>query len=266
MQNMDFKWIILIGIILLCWSLFVEPNLITIKKYSVPNKELTGLHVVFISDLHIKKNDAVRVRRIVELVNAQNPDIVLGGGDYANGHSVKSALDFEVLGNELSKIEATYGFYTVLGNHDWWTDGESMRKSFEKVGICVLENSSASVNIGNGKYLYITGLGDRDTRDVNLKAALKNTVSPRILLTHHPDVFYDVKENVDLILAGHTHGGQVVIPLIGPILIPTSYPQKFAQGLVEENGNRIIVTKGLGTSILPIRFNCKPEIVVIDFI
>lgn len=258
--------ILLIGIILLCWSVFVEPNSITIRHYNVQNKELKGLHAVFISDLHIKKNDVAGVRRIVELVNAQNPDIVLGGGDYANGHSTKSAIDFEVLGNELSKIEAPYGFYTVLGNHDWWAGGEKMRKSLEKFGIRVLENSSTSVHTGNGKYLYIAGVADRDTRVVKLKAALKNTASPRILLTHHPDVFYDVKENVDLMLAGHTHGGQVVIPFIGPILIPTSYPKKFAHGLVEENGNRIIVTKGLGTSILPIRFNCKPEIVVVDFI
>ena len=119
---------------------------------------------------------------------------------------------------------------------------------------------------GDGKYLYIAGLGDRDTREVKPKAALKNTSFPRILLTHHPDVFYEVEEQTDLMLAGHTHGGQVVLPLWGPILIPTDYPKKFAHGMVEENGNRIIVTKGIGTSILPIRFNCKPEIVVIHFI
>lgn len=260
-----FKMIILIGIILLFWSVFVEPNWITIRHYNVPCKALKGLHAVFISDLHIKKNDVARVRRIVKLVNAQKPDIVLGGGDYANGHSVKSALDFEILGYELSKIDAPYGFYTVLGNHDWWADGEALSKNFEKFGIKVLENSSTPVYIGNGKYLYIAGLGDRDTRTVKPIATLSNTLSPRILLTHHPDVFYDVKENVDLMLAGHTHGGQVVLPLLGPLLIPTSYPRKFAYGMFEENGNRIIVTKGLGTSILPIRFNCRPEIVVIDF-
>ncbi len=260
------KFIVIIGIILLCWSFFVEPNWITIRHYNVPCKALSGLHAVFISDLHIKKNDVARVRRIVKLVNAQNPDIVLGGGDFANGHSIKSTLDIEILGYELSKIKAPYGFYTVLGNHDWWTNGESLRRSLEKFGINVLENSSASVHTGDGKYLYIAGLGDRDTREVKPKAALKNTSFPRILLTHHPDVFYEVDEQVDLMLAGHTHGGQVVLPLWGPILIPTDYPKKFAHGMVEENGNRIIVTKGIGTSILPIRFNCKPEIVVIDFI
>lgn len=259
-----FKLLSFIAILLFIWSFWIEPNLITIRCYSVPDKELKGLHAVFISDLHIKKNGVGRVRRIVKLVNAQRPDIVFVGGDYANGHSAKTALDFEILGYELSKINAPYGIYSVLGNHDWWAGGDLIRKNLEKYGISVLDNSSTSVHLGGGKYLYIAGVGDRDTRGANPEAALKNTAHPRIFMTHHPDVFYDVEENVDLILAGHTHGGQVVIPFWGPILIPTAYPKKFAHGMVEENGNRIIVTKGLGTSILPIRFNCFPEIVVID--
>lgn len=259
-----FKLMLLIGLLILLWSYFVEPNLIKVRHYDVPCKDLKGLHAVFISDLHIKKKDVARIRKIVKLVNAQKPDIVFVGGDYANGHSAKTTFDFELLGYEVSRINAPYGIYSVLGNHDWWAGGEVIRRNLEKFGIVVLDNSSVPVHIGGGKYLYIAGVGDRDTRGAKPEAALKNTAHPRIFLTHHPDVFYDVKENVDLILAGHTHGGQVVIPFWGPILIPTAYPKKFAHGMVEENGNRIIVTKGLGTSILPIRFNCPPEIVVID--
>ena len=94
--------------------------------------------------------------------------------------------------------------------------------------------------------------------------ALIGTEHPTILLSHSPDIYYDVHEKVELILAGHLHGGQVYLPLIGALIVPSKYGNKFVRGLIAETDNKMIVTKGLGTSILPLRFGAVPEIIVIN--
>ena len=101
----------------------------------------------------------------------------------------------------------------------------------------------------------------------DVEKALENTQSPRILLTHSPDIFPDIRQkNINLILAGHLHGGQIRIPFIGAIIVPSKYGNKYSKGLIIDNHKKMIVTKGIGTSILPVRFNCKPDFIVIDFI
>ena len=107
-------------------------------------------------------------------------------------------------------------------------------------------------------------MDDLQTGIPNIETALFNTQSPRILITHSPDIYYNVKDSVDLILAGHVHGGQVRLPLIGALLVPSKYGNKFACGDFKETQNRMIITKGLGTSILSVRFNAAPEIVVLE--
>ena len=114
--------------------------------------------------------------------------------------------------------------------------------------------------------LWIAGVEDLQTGNPDITKALKNTSRPRILVTHSPDIYYDVKENVDLILAGHTHGGQVYIPLLGAPSVPSKYGSKFAERIINETQNTMIITKGIGTSILPVRFCAVPEIVVIEFV
>lgn len=99
----------------------------------------------------------------------------------------------------------------------------------------------------------------------DVSKALKDTKSPRILLSHTPDIYYDVEEEVDLILAGHTHGGQICIPFFGAPVVPSKYGSKFAERIINDGKNLMIITKGLGTSILPVRINSVPEIVVIEY-
>ena len=111
----------------------------------------------------------------------------------------------------------------------------------------------------------IIGLDDIQTGDPDIKKAFQKSQSPRILLTHSPDVFPLVTEEITLALAGHTHGGQIVFPFNIPIIVPSKYGKKYAKGLICENNKKIFITKGLGTSILPLRFCCIPEIVLIDF-
>ena len=250
-----YRYIIAIIILIYIWSFFIEPNLLKIKKYKAKN--LDGQKIVFVSDFHIAKRDKHRLRRIVNKINKLNPDIVLSCGDFIKGHTGKTTMPIEEQAEELAKINAP--IITVLGNHDAWFDKYTIKTVLEKHGITVLNNTSTKF-----KNIYIAGVEDLQTSMPNVQAALENTASPRILLTHTPDIYYDIKEDVDLILAGHVHGGQVRMPFKGALICPSKFGTKFCEGDFQETGNRMIVTRGLGTSILTIRFNSIPEIVLIE--
>ena len=248
-----YKYFILLFFILYVWAFFIEPNLLVIERYK--SEKFKGKKIVFVSDFHIGKYDKFRLKRIVNKINKLNPDIVLSGGDYIKGHTGKTTLDIETIAHELSKINAPV--YTVLGNHDGWYDKYRVKSALERNGITVLSNSSIKV-----QGITIAGVEDLQTGTPNVEIALQEAESPSVLLTHSPDVYYDIKQPVDLILAGHVHGGQVRLPKA--IIVPSKYGTKFACGDFNETGNRMIVTKGLGTSILPLRFNAVPEIIVIN--
>lgn len=238
--------------------------MLTVREYRVKDKDLAGIKIVYAADFHVGKKHTARLARVVDLINAQKADIVLLGGDFVKGHKEKSTLPIELIAYELSHIKSNYPVYTVLGNHDMWVGGDKIQKVLEKNGIKVLRNSNDFVNVKDKK-IYIAGIEDLTTGFPNQNKAFENTEKPVILLSHQPDIFPKAWEDANIILAGHTHGGQVVFPIIGALLVPSAYGQKFRSGYIEENNKKMIVTKGLGTSILPIRFNCKPEINVILF-
>lgn len=236
------------------WSFFIEPHLLVVKHYKVDS---LNKKIVFASDFHISKHDRNRLKRAVKLINNQNPELVLLGGDFIKGHDGKNTLPIEEQAEILKQIKAPV--ISILGNHEGWYGKEKVTHALENVGITVLSNSN--INIDG---LYIAGLDDLQTGFPDIEKALKGTKSPRILLTHTPDIYYDVKEDVNLILAGHLHGGQIYIPFVGAPIVPSAYGSKFAERVVKETQNTIIITKGIGTSILPIRFCSVPEIVVIN--
>lgn len=266
------KFFIVVLLSLIVWAFFIEPNMLTVRTLNIKVQGLKGLKVVFVGDFHVKPNQKKHLTQIVNKINEQNPDLILSTGDFVSGHKSRQSLPIEDIAKELSKLKSKYGIYAVLGNHDWWQGGEKIEKALEKNGIIVLGNENKIVNI-NGVKLYIAGVEDITTRNIDLVKALKNIHHPSILLSHSPDVFpfiskpsdFKITGNVDLTLAGHTHGGQVNIPFIGPLVVPSDYGKKYAQGLIKENSKIMFVTKGIGTSILPMRFNCTPEIVVINF-
>lgn len=265
---MSGKFIFLIfltfGLICLFWAYKIEPNLLEIRQYRLKDRQLAGLRIVFASDLHIGKKDTQRLKRIVENIQKQQADLILLGGDYLNGHTEQSTMPPERIAAELGKLSAPYGIFAVLGNHDWYINGTKTKEALQKIGINVLENQNQILNYKN-KQLTIAGVADKITRTADSETALDKTPEPRILLTHSPDTFPEIKDKVNLVLAGHTHGGQVKIPFFGAVFVPSIYGRRYAEGLFNENGLKMIVSKGLGTSQLPIRFNCKPEIVVIEF-
>ena len=249
------KTMLIILFILFIWSFFIEPNLLAVKHYKI--EALKGIRIVFVSDFHISKYNKGRLERVVRLINKQNPDIVLSGGDFIKGHDGKYTLPIEEQAEILKGVNAP--FVTVLGNHDGWYDRERVTKALRENGFTILENSNVKIN-----NLYIAGIEDLQTGKPDINRALENTQAPRIVLTHSPDIYYDVKEPVELILAGHTHGGQVSFPPFGAPAVPSKYGSKFAKRIIKETENTMIITKGIGTSILPVRFCAVPEIVVIN--
>ena len=256
--------------LLILWGIFAEPNILVIRNIDISLKkwhsEHNSLKIVFLGDLHTKPIDLDRLKRVVSKVNDQKPDIVLSIGDYVNGNSYKETLYPRVIAKELGKIKSKYGFYTVLGNHDYDYNPLRIRKELEKNGIKVLENDTLPLDI-EGKRLWLIGIQDFSVCHTHLDyntEQVSDEENPVILLSHTPDVFPEVDERIELTLAGHTHGGQVVIPFYGPIYVPSKYGKKYSKGYFEEKNKKMFVTGGIGTSVFPVRFNNFPEIIILN--
>ena len=265
MEKLKLIIFILICIGLGFYGVFIEPNKLEVTNYIIQDKDLNGIKIVFAGDFHIKPHQQKRLEKIIDLINSQNPDLVLSAGDFVSGHLQKTTMPPENIAKGLSKVKSKYGFYTTLGNHDQWHGIEKITNIFEENNINVLNNTNKKLLI-NGKTVYIAGIQYKPDR-IQIDNAIDDTQKPLIMLTHSPDEFKKIPQNhVNLILAGHTHGGQIRIPLIGPLFTASCYGDKYAKGFIEEEGKKMITTTGIGTSILPIRFNCPPEIIVIEFI
>ena len=261
----------LIAVGLAIWGTLIEPNRLVVHPETIQienwPKELSGLRIAVISDIHTGGpfiNDQ-KLRDIVDKTNALNPDLIVLLGDYMSGNSWHShRVEPEVTASALKNLKAPLGVYSVLGNHDWWYNGEKVRRAFEQNGIHVLEDEVAEIK-WHDKSFWLVGLADLWTRPQHIGETIAKVPpgSTVIALTHNPDIFPRLPQNVPLLLAGHTHGGQVNIPLIGTPVVPSNFGAKYTSGHVLENGHHMFVTTGIGTSILPVRFRVTPEIVIL---
>jgi len=252
-------------IITFLWSILIEPNILVVKKYKVEDEKLRGIKVVFAGDFHIKPYQENRLKYVIKKINAQNPDMVLLIGDYVNMHDEEVSFPIAKIAEGLAKIRPSGKVFTVLGNHDYYKDAKKIKKALTTQGIIVLENQSRYVRVKD-ILICISGIEDLTTGFPNINKALRYSLPPTILLSHQPDIFYKVPERVNLILAGHTHGGQINVPFYGSVIVPSQFGTRFSHGFFRENGRKMIVTNGIGTSIIPVRFCALPEIAVIDFI
>jgi predicted MPP superfamily phosphohydrolase len=170
----------------------------------------------------------------------------------------------EVTAAALKSLRAPLGVYSVLGNHDWWYNGEKVRRAFEQNGIHVLEDEVAEVK-WHDRSFWLVGLADLWTRRQHITETVAKVPpgSTMIALTHNPDIFPSVPQNVPLLIAGHTHGGQVNIPFIGTPVVPSHFGPRYTSGHVFENGHHLFITTGIGTSIMPVRFRVPPEIAIL---
>lgn len=255
----------------LIWGVFIEPNRLIVRQQTIQidnwPKELSGLRIAVIGDIHTGAPfiNEQKLKRIVELTNQQNPDLIVLLGDYMSPNSWHShRVEPEVTAAGLKDLKAPLGVYTILGNHDWWYNGEKVRRAFEENGIPVLDNEVVEIK-WRDKSFWLVGLADLWTRPQHIGETVAKTPpgSPTIALTHNPDIFPRLPQAVPLLLAAHTHGGQVNIPLIGTPIVPSRFGSKYTAGHVFENGHHMFVTTGIGTSILPVRFRVPPEIVIL---
>jgi predicted MPP superfamily phosphohydrolase len=248
------------------------------------------LKIGVIADLHAggPAMPADRIRAIVANTNALKPDLIVLLGDFAASHRFKTrSVAPEVWSGALGELTAPLGVHAILGNHDWWDDIAAQRarrgpvlgrRMLEREGIPVYENDTVRLT-HNGRAFWLAGLGDqlalfngrrkRSWRSFQGVDDLEGTLAkvtddaPVILLAHEPDIFPRVPARVSLTLSGHTHGGQVRLLGYSP-MVPSRFGNRFAYGHIVEDGRHLVVSGGLGCSILPVRIGVPPEIVMID--
>jgi uncharacterized protein len=253
------------------WAFFIEPNRLVVHYETIAieswPRELNGIRIAMIGDIHTDTRyiNEAKLQRIVDLTNAQHPDLVVLLGDYIHGgRNNPEHVEPEVTARYLRNLQAPLGVFGVLGNHDWWYNGEKVRQVFESEGISILEDDVKELN-WHGKSFWLVGLADLWTRPQQVGPTIAKVPagSTIIALTHNPDIFPNLSQSVPLLLAAHTHGGQVNIPLFGTPVVPSSFGSKYTAGHIFENNHHLFVTTGIGTSIMRVRFRVPPEIVVL---
>ncbi|HVF28623.1 MAG TPA: metallophosphoesterase [Pyrinomonadaceae bacterium] len=222
-----------------------------------------NFRVAHITDVHHSRLVSIEeVARVVEITAAAKPDMVALTGDYTTSRRRYIEPCAEAL-SALTRV-APAGVWAVLGNHDHYTDGELTVRAFKRRGINVLENANRNLRRG-GEALQLIGIDDWGWGKSDWGRALDGVdlARPTVLLSHEPAVFeMPQTRGLSLILSGHTHGGQISLPFVGP---PARHVKefKYVRGLYEREGTQLYVSRGTGLTGLPVRFGARPEIAVL---
>ena len=246
-----------------------EPQWPVVERVQIPlknlNSTLDGFKIVQMSDLHLQPYTTIEfIQEAITITNTLQPDLVALTGDFV----LEEAEAIFDLAPALTGLNPKYGIFTVLGNHDLWTNREVVQRGLEQQGIPVLTNRGQAIGVGRTS-LYIAGVDDGWSGHPDLAAALAalpaNT--PTILLAHEPDLVdsFAPDGRVSLQLSGHSHGGQVRFPGVGPLILP-HLGQKYDLGLYQVDHTWLYTNRGLGVIWPPVRFNCRPEITEITLI
>lgn len=281
----------------------LDPAALRIERTKVPIRDLCpapgrdSVRLVLLADTHLGPRVTVGlIERAVDMALALKPDLFVLAGDY-----VYSQPKWVVPGAELLRPLVERGgapVVGVLGNHDQWADGPGMRRALTRVGVRLIDNTrvffdplrrtlSDHEQPGDAHALCIAGLGDLMTDVIDVESALAGVGhrTPRIVVAHHPDTaewpsVAGSAHRIDLMLSGHTHGGQVKLPLLGTPIVASRYGSRYAGGLVPAistergapgapgSGPRfpVLVSRGVGTSLLPVRWGVPPEVVEVTLV
>jgi predicted MPP superfamily phosphohydrolase len=241
---------------------------LTIKLRRLPDA-FAGMKIVHISDFHFEEyTEPAFLDAIVRKVNAAAPDLVVLTGDFVSSKPLPRHFSVGLgyqCAEHLGRIKCPLR-YAILGNHDCLVGSRAITDALHSHGIPVLANSSVPLE-RNGQRVWLAGIKDVLEDKPDLGAALPSSRSERepvILLAHEPDFAdYALGRRVDLVLSGHTHGGQILLPLLPPLLLP-DMGVKYVHGLFRlGDGMQLYVNRGIGAVTLPFRFRCQPEITVI---
>jgi len=255
----------------LLWGFLVEPGMLRNEDHEISLPEwpaaCDGLRIAVLTDIHVGSpfNGLRKLDKIIEVTQQAQPDLVLLAGDYViKGIPGGTFTPPEEIAASLGRLSAPLGVWAVLGNHDWWLDAPRVRAALEAAGIPVLEDAAEKLSSGSCSF-WLVGIGDVWEGRHDIKSALSQVTdsSPVLAFTHNPDIFPRIPARVNLTIAGHTHGGQVWLPVLGRPIVPSLYGQRYAIGHVVEQGRHLSVSPGLGTSIIPVRFFVPPEVSVL---
>ncbi len=265
--------------LLVAYGSIIEPRIISITRERIPFPIHQTLTIAVLSDFHVGPyKKASFLRRVVTKVNKLQPDIVLLVGDFVLTHEVTPEA-LVALG-PLKKLQAPLGIFAVLGNHDHGIyrlfqnqshgidHSDLVRDELQGFGITVLSNASKTLDIGNAR-MAIAGMEDALSGSADIEQTFASIPSeiPVILLSHNPDIILDpLARTSDLIVSGHTHGGQIRLPRIGPVsALPTRIGRKYDQGIFQlENGGTLAITRGIGESGPRARLFAPPEILLLE--
>ena len=265
-------WFLVLLGLLLVYSVKIEPNLLLVRHYQLQG-ETAGtetIRLAQISDIQIGENYSMKqLQRVVNKIEKQQPDMILFTGDLFENYAVCGAeVEAEVTAL-LGRLQAPLGKYAVWGNRDYGGGAaRAYRRILDKAGFELLCNSSVQITAAEGKQVLLCGLDDGlfGAPDDAQFPQQMDTFAYRILLLHEPDLAQRwVQSDFQLILAGHSHGGQVRLPFGAGLrtVLAEQYTRHFYT-LNEETGLQLYVNTGLGTSHLPVRFGVVPEIAVFD--
>lgn len=251
------------------YSVFVERQIVLVNRYRIPLSDLPpafqGFTIAQLTDLHLGYlvSEAF-IEEVVQRTNQLNADLIVCTGDYV--HERNTLAEIDRVWPILNKLRAKQGVFSVLGNHDHWADTQRSLYWLERSGQDIRHRHRA---IYRGKQrILIGGAGDfwGDQLHIDRAFAGSDEGDCRILLAHNPDsVDTDFTTPLSLVLSGHTHGGQVVIPFWGPPRLPVDNPN-YSSGLISTPKTPLFISRGIGWAILPVRFNCYPEIAVLELV
>lgn len=242
--------------------LLIEPHGVRVETLDlVAGHAGSPVRIVQLSDLHLSDFDGY-FRKVAAMANSLAPDLIILTGDYLEQErNIRGVVDF------LRQLKAPHGIYAVQGNWEYWSrlEGDNLRRHFSGAGVRLLIDERADLEIG-GLPLSILGMDFPSSSD-RLRH-LQGQADPQrfnLLLSHVPAFAHEHLERfINLILCGHTHGGQIRLPLLPPLYLPR-FSGRFVAGNYQVGlyGIRLYVNRGIGTSILPLRFACRPEITLI---
>ncbi len=246
----------------------IESNQLVVEHIQIPvnniKPALEGFKIVQLSDIHLYPYTQLDfVREAVAITNSLQPDLIVLTGDYV----LQTAEAIFEVAPVLASLNAKYGMFSILGNHDLWADVKIVRLGLKEQGLPLLENEGIELTV-NKERLYLAGVNDGWSGQPDLSLALDKRPSEAltILLAHEPDLAdrFSMDERVSVQLSGHSHGGQVRLPLFGAPILPY-LGQKYDQGLYKVNNMWLYTTRGIGL-ITPVRINCPPEITEITLL
>ena len=249
-----------------CYAAWLEPKWVELNNVNVRIEGLPapfeGFTIAHLTDIHRHEPIGLPyIRRCLDLAAGANPDLVAITGDFIS----RTADYMPGLAAEIRTLADRFATYAVLGNHDYWAGADRIRNPLEAVGVKVLVNEAIAIERGPAS-LSLVGLDDLWEGKPDLDHALARVPSGsiKVVLEHNPDLIVDLAgPDIDLALCGHTHGGQVALPFVGPLIVPSKFDAKYAKGLFRVGKTQMYVNKGIGAIRPAVRFLTRPEVAVV---